>query len=95
MKHGSLDGYDLGILIRLKIYGGFRDMDWINSEIISEVGWLKNGEKELFIRLANLLEMGYIEMQTPQQDWVNFRYYGSMPKFRFCKYPDSSDKEVK
>jgi hypothetical protein len=88
MKWGFADGYDLGILIRLKRFGGFHDMDWINSELISEVGWLKDGEKELFIRLANLLEMGCIEMQMPQQDAVESRYYGSVPKFRFCRYPN-------
>jgi hypothetical protein len=92
MKPGSADGYDLGILIRLKRFGGFREIDWINSQVISEVGWLKGGDKELFLRLANLLEMGCIEIQTPQDDCNDFRYYGSVPQFKFSKYPSSSIK---
>jgi hypothetical protein len=87
MKFGSADGYDLGILIRLKRFGGYHEMDWINSQVISEVGWLKDGEKELFTRLANLLEMGCIEIQTSQDDCKEFRYYSSIPKFKFSKYP--------
>jgi hypothetical protein len=87
VKSTSVDGYDLGILIRLKRFGGFHDMDWINAQLISEVGWLDDGETELFLRLAKLIRLGYIQMQTPYQDCVEFKYYDSIPKFRFVKYP--------
>lgn len=34
----------------------------INSELISEVGWLKRGEEELEERLKNLVDLGYLSM---------------------------------
>lgn len=63
----QLDGYDLGILIRLgrwediyKNRNGGLPLDRVYSELISEVGWLKGGEEELQERLAKLEQLGLI-----------------------------------
>lgn len=63
----EMDGWDLGILIRLdgwdRVFHGRSDglpLDRVMSELISEVGWLKGGEKELEERLGNLERRGLV-----------------------------------
>jgi len=65
----TLDGWDLGILIRVRSHGRVFErnksylgisFEHIRSELISEVGWLKGGDKELEERLKNLVELGYL-----------------------------------
>lgn len=94
MRPGSLDGYDLGILIRLKRFGGWHELGWINSQVISEVGWLKGGTLELYLRMANLLNLGCVEIMKPtDDDYKGTRFYDSTPQFRFVtfeKTPQSS-----
>ena len=69
----TLDGWDLGILIRVRrhsrIFEGEKDyqgitFEHIRSELISEVGWLEGGEKELEERLKNLVELGYLNVKS-------------------------------
>jgi len=65
----KLDGYDLGILIRVHRHNlvfRHRDdyfgitMDMVMSELISEAGWLKGGYCELNERLKKLEKIGYL-----------------------------------
>lgn len=63
----EMDGWDLGILIRLdgwdRVFHGRSDglpLERVMSELISEVGWLKGGEKELEERLKNLEKRGLV-----------------------------------
>jgi len=86
-KSIRFDGYDLGILIPLQRFGGYHELDWINSRLISEVGWLDGGDKELLRRVSKLVDFGCLEIMTPQKDTPHDRYYMSMPKFRFVKFP--------
>lgn len=66
------DGWDLGILIRLKRWGklSFRRVE---GELISEVGWLKGGDDELEERLNGLIEEGLIVREDNQ-------HYPSSPR---------------
>ena len=57
------DGWDLGILIRLRAWG-MLSFDRVMGELVSEVGWLKGNYKErdneLRERLNGLIEEGLI-----------------------------------
>ena len=67
----TLDGWDCGILIRVRSHNlTFKHRDdyygitfeHIGSELISEVGWLKGSDQELEERLKNLVELGYLSV---------------------------------
>lgn len=70
----TLDGWDLGILIRVRRHNSIFEsnkenyqgitFEHICSELISEVGWLKRGDEELEERLKNLVDLGYLSMVT-------------------------------
>ena len=71
------DGRDLGILIRLnqKTALGYKiPFDTVMSELISEVGWLKGGEKELQERLNNLEKHEFISHEM-RDDLRNMKPY--------------------
>jgi len=63
----DLDGWDLGILIRLKQWASLYEkrsgglpLERVNAELVSEVGWLKGGEEELQARLTKLELRGLV-----------------------------------
>lgn len=63
----ELDGWDLGILIRLRQWASLYEkrsgglpLERVNAELVSEVGWLKGGEEELQARLAKLELRGLV-----------------------------------
>ena len=63
----NLDGWDLGILIVIhrRNYIGHKSIfSVINSELISEVGWLKGGTEELEERLAKLERQGLLAKEV-------------------------------
>ena len=71
MMARTLDGWDCGILVRVRHHNRtFKRRDdyygitfeHIRSELISEVGWLKGGGEELEERLKNLVELGYLSV---------------------------------
>ena len=58
-----IDGWDLGILIRLRRWHRLT-FQRISQELISEVGSLKKGEPELKGRISKLKREGLIESEV-------------------------------
>jgi hypothetical protein len=59
----EFDGWDMGILIRVKQWGKLHE-GMVMGELVSEVGWLKGGETELQYRLKKLLDAKLLESVT-------------------------------
>lgn len=62
-EKSKMDGWDLGILIRLRRrsnMGHKIPFDMVMGELISEVGWLKGGDEELKERIEKLEAFGLI-----------------------------------
>lgn len=66
----QIDGWDLGILIRLNRRTFGLPFDRVRSELISEVGWLKGGDNELKERLQKLEKLGLIRREKKRQDYT-------------------------